>query len=235
MTSPAQGDSQLATRDRIIAAAIRRFEAAGVTGTTMAHIADEAGLSRQTVYRLFDDRPALLEAILMHRFIAVLDAARVEYEKYGSLREALVEGPIFAMRLLNQDALFLDMVNNATDRRLEDFVLIATPEVRDRTYAVWGPLFAKARLTGELQSELSNVRLAECLRSVAALLILRSDLDDDEKRRFLADFLVPACGIVEPRAGRAERQQLEADIARTLSTMTDESLARFMRIAEILS
>lgn len=245
MAAPSPGDAQPATRDRIIAAAIRRLEAAGVARTTMADIADEAGLSRQTVYRLFDARPALLEAILLHRFVAVLAAARVENEKYTSLREALVEGPIFAMRQLGQDALFLDMVNNATDRRIEDFVLIATPEIRDRTYAVWAPLFAKARVRGELKSELSNVRLAECLRSIAALLTLRSDLDEAEKRRYLADFLVPAVlGVVAPQpdarpggpaADLLRRKRQEQDIARAISNMSDEALARFMRIAEILN
>lgn len=244
IATKAAKDQRPSARERIIAAAVRRFRTVGISATTMTDIAEEAGVSRPTVYRLFVDRSALLKEILSRRFKRVFDAARIEYQTYGSLKEALVEGPIFAIYLHRSDTFFVDMLQHATDRRIEDFVLMADAEIRAINYSVWQPLFNKARGGGELNSELSNERLAEGVRSMAALVALRSDLDEAGKRLFLSDFLVPAIvGTVpcpdrelteESAISKLKREKLERAMHEAMLTMSADDLRRLIRIAEVL-
>jgi len=60
-----EGRSDLAS-DRILDAAAQVFVRQGVARTSMADVAREAGCSRATLYRYFDDRPALRTAFV-HR------------------------------------------------------------------------------------------------------------------------------------------------------------------------
>jgi AcrR family transcriptional regulator len=51
-----------ARRDLILDAVQAVFDAAGMSGVTMAAVARAAGMSKRTLYAMFDDRAALLEA-----------------------------------------------------------------------------------------------------------------------------------------------------------------------------
>lgn len=54
-----------ANRGAVLAAATRMFVANGWTGTTMASVADAAGLTRQTVYQQFQGKLELLDACIV--------------------------------------------------------------------------------------------------------------------------------------------------------------------------
>ncbi|PKH38339.1 TetR/AcrR family transcriptional regulator [Nocardioides alpinus] len=66
------------TRDRIIRAAVRQTTSSGWAAVTMARLADEAGVSRQTVYNEVGSKPALAETMILEelaRFLAVVEQA----------------------------------------------------------------------------------------------------------------------------------------------------------------
>ena len=66
------------TRDRIIDAAVRMTTSSGWAAVTMARLADEAGVSRQTVYNEVGSKPALAETMILEelaRFLAVVEQA----------------------------------------------------------------------------------------------------------------------------------------------------------------
>ncbi len=68
----------LTTRERIIGAAVRMTTSSGWAAVTMARIADEAGVSRQTVYNEVGSKPALAETMILEelaRFLAVVEEA----------------------------------------------------------------------------------------------------------------------------------------------------------------
>ena len=58
--------NQMATRQRIVDAAVQLHESVGVPGTTISAIAEQAGVERLTVYRHFSDKHALLTACTGH-------------------------------------------------------------------------------------------------------------------------------------------------------------------------
>ncbi len=66
------------TRERIVGAAVRLTTSSGWAAVTMARLADEAGVSRQTVYNEVGSKPALAETMVLEelaRFLAVVEQA----------------------------------------------------------------------------------------------------------------------------------------------------------------
>ncbi len=66
------------TRERIIGAAVRLTSSSGWASVTMARLAEEVGVSRQTVYNEVGAKPALAETMILEelaRFLAVVERA----------------------------------------------------------------------------------------------------------------------------------------------------------------
>lgn len=66
------------TREKILDAAVRLTTSSGWAAVTMARIADEVGVSRQTVYNEVGSKPALAETMILEelaRFLAVVEEA----------------------------------------------------------------------------------------------------------------------------------------------------------------
>lgn len=61
--SPRRRAQAEGTRREILAAAQRLFESRGYAATTMAAVADEAGVAQKTVYLVFDGKSGLLRAL----------------------------------------------------------------------------------------------------------------------------------------------------------------------------
>lgn len=158
----------------------------------MNDIADEAGVSRNTLYRLYRDRTALVADVLETRILLAIKAMCEFHQRHFRLEVALVETPVFGLQILMKDTIVIDILQNSADRSIEAIALNGTPEIREAVAAIWRPLFRSARESGELVSTRSDERLIAGIREIASLLALRDDLDEVGKRRFLSDFLVPA-------------------------------------------
>ena len=63
-TSPLRAERATETRRRIAAAALELFAGQGFAGTTVAAIAERAGVSTQTVYATFGTKSAIVRALL---------------------------------------------------------------------------------------------------------------------------------------------------------------------------
>jgi len=74
--------TQTTLRDRIIAAAAERTTRSGWSSVTMSLLANDVGISRQTVYNEVGTKPALAEAMVLDelaRFLAVVETAFDEH------------------------------------------------------------------------------------------------------------------------------------------------------------
>ncbi|GAA4875575.1 TetR/AcrR family transcriptional regulator [Actinomycetospora straminea] len=119
--SPLRSTQATRTRESIVEAARRAFVRDGYGGTSMASLAREAGVSRETLYKIFRTKPDLLKAVYDvavvgdHEAVAV--AERSEYTRmladpdpeaaartFGVLSAELVEriGPV--LRVLAEAA-----------------------------------------------------------------------------------------------------------------------------------
>src|SRR5438874_4984144 len=80
---------QDATRARILDAVFSCAERFGLGRTTIADVAKEARLSRQTVYRYFPSRHDLLAALVLREEERLVESVRRATEPYTELRPAL--------------------------------------------------------------------------------------------------------------------------------------------------
>lgn len=185
------------SKQAIVEAAIRLMEERGAQKISMADIATEAGISRKTLYRVFEDRPSLIEQILRLRLTDLAIKVRRKFAGFTDLEEAIVEGSLFGISAARRDKLINNIVIEETDHRLDQFLLGANEGVRKELMEIWEPLMEMGRSKKQLRKELSNERMLELLMGVHGFLLMRDDYGRKEQRAFLVDFMVPALLVTD--------------------------------------
>lgn len=180
-----------ANRQAVADAAVRCFQRYGVHRTSMTDVADEAGMSRQSVYRLFPSRPGLLEYIVGQRIAAMAENLKTYFAEVGSLEEALVEGSLLSVRIGAEDQLFAEIVNQSGEHKLEQFLFRGSKDIQKMMLGLWGPVLNKARSDGKLRAGVTNEQAVAWIRNQHAVLMIRED-DEATRRRHLEAFVVPS-------------------------------------------
>jgi AcrR family transcriptional regulator len=187
-----------ALRERIVAAALRCFERFGSKRTSLSDVADEAGLSRQSVYRAFESRSELIQFILDQRVQAMGASLESYFSAMPDIEEALVEGSMRSLAVARADDLFRDIVENSTDHSVESFLLHGTPAIRKMMHRLWDPIIDRARADGRLRRGVTNERFIDWLMGVHTMMRLRGDQSEAALRREFRDFFVPSL-VASPR------------------------------------
>jgi AcrR family transcriptional regulator len=137
------------TRDEVIRAAMLRFSATGWAGTTLAAIADEAGVSVETIYNGFGSKKGLLRA--------AMDAAVV-----GDTEPIpFVERPEF-----------LDLGTGSVDERISRGAAVVA-SIHARSAGVWQAIVEASSADAEIDAwrlELEQGRRIDTRRSLALVL-----------------------------------------------------------------
>ena len=182
------------TRARIMHAGLRQCEEVGLRRTTMEDIARRAGLARVTLYRHFQGKDSLVQAIILdeaERFFEALDEAIADKPRN---EERLVEGFAFALEFTRRHALFQRLLRTEPESLLPyligDSYLIA---------AVRGAVVHRILSDGGEPSltPVEAERIAELLVRFVLSLALSPDSvlpleDGDGARRVARTYLVPA-------------------------------------------
>lgn len=178
-------------RARILAAAAEALEARGPAHTTMAEIAEAAGVDRKTVYRAFANRTALLDAVAIERINNTRDVVRELVDECITLQEAVVRGIVEALRHFRKDRVLMTAIEATTDRGIERYLVSADSPVTDLMVEVWRGTFIRARRAGELRRDLDDRSLAHWLLGVFLVLLLRDDLDSDAQTDLITMLVLP--------------------------------------------
>lgn len=189
--SKAHTPTNQAAKRKIFDAATRLFEENGSQSISMAEIAKEAGISRNTLYRVFD-RPTMIEELLEHQLEILGKKLRVKVRSYEDVEEALIEGAVASVAAARRDTLINNIVLKETDHRLEGFMLRGSETLRRDLYKMWSPVIEKGRKEELVRPNLSNERITELIMSTTSILLMRDDLSRNELREFIKDALVPA-------------------------------------------
>lgn len=178
---------------RVLRAAERCIAVHGIRKTTMEDIANEAGMSRPTVYRYFADRDELLVALISQHSHALGKRAHQFIERQPSFGDQLVEGLLFIADHGSRDPFTRHLVQldgSQLSRKMTE------SRSYDRlTAEFWDPFLDKAAEDGRLVRNLDRADAHLWLGSVG--LMLMRLLDDDRSeieryRRMLRSFVVPA-------------------------------------------
>jgi len=180
------------TRARIVDAAVECFDQNGSQRTSMSDIAKAAGVSRKTLYRVFEDRPALIEALLIRRINLLGSEVRDRLSSFTDFEEALVEGSVLSIAVGRDDKLINDVVQKESNHRIEQFLFRGNQQIKDDMHATWFPVIELGRRAGSVRPDLTDARIIEIIISIHALLLMRDDYGPAEQREFLRDVLVPS-------------------------------------------
>ena len=179
-------------RDKIVDAAIRCFERFGPQRTSMNDIADEAGISRRTLYRQFDNRPALVAEILDRRLSELHASVLAHLATYNDIEEALVEGSLFSVEAGEGDDLVSEIVRHEHAGTPERFLLRVNESIAARVLESWSSVLDRGRADGRVRGDLSDERIVELVMTVQTVALLRDDLGRDGRRALFRDLLVGA-------------------------------------------
>ncbi|MEM9529887.1 MAG: helix-turn-helix domain-containing protein [Pseudomonadota bacterium] len=153
-----------ARREALITAALRCFAARGFDATTMRDISREAGLAVGTYYLYFEDKRAVLDAVIRYHqkrtrdFLASLDQADKPLATIEGIFDAILG--IEATELRARAALDLQLLSAA----VRDEVLANWLEnVQLEWVQAFRHLIAAAQRAGELAPELSALAAARSL------------------------------------------------------------------------
>lgn len=81
--------SKVTSRVRILDATLDVMGRVGITGLALEDVAVEAGLSRQTLYRHFGSRDALITATILREEAELLDLMRTASDRHDDIQGAL--------------------------------------------------------------------------------------------------------------------------------------------------
>src|SRR3954469_13601704 len=180
------------TTQRILRAALAQFEDFGVRRTTIEDVARRAGVARVTVYRRFESKPRLIEAVVLgeaQRFFAELEAA---VARFGSVEDRIVEA-------------FAHTLGAAREQRLLNRLLRTESEaILPHVTTEGGPVLAAGRAFLARQMKLAGTdvpaREVDAVAELVARLVLSFLLTPEsavklenprEARRFARRYIVP--------------------------------------------
>lgn len=176
-------------RDRILDAATRRYLRQGTERATLSAIADEAGVSRPTVYKYVGDRDAIASALVERELEIFFDLLREVLESQPDARSRVVEGLVFAVRYAQGHDLFQRLLRVEPGVVLPRLTTEARP-VLDATVEVLLPYLVEARRDGQIR-QVEPRRAAEWIARIGISLILTPgpsvDAGDEERLRALLE------------------------------------------------
>ncbi len=109
----APDELRLTLRDRIIAAGSRMTMATGWSSVTMAKLADDVGVSRQTVYNEIGTKQTLAEAMVLDELARFLEVVNRAFDAHAELVPA-IEAACRSVLELAEDNTLLHAIVSAT-------------------------------------------------------------------------------------------------------------------------
>jgi AcrR family transcriptional regulator len=177
---------------RIVDAAITCLERDRADKITMSAIAAEAGLGRKTLYRVFDNRAKLLEAVALRRLEVIVEHLRVRLRACDTFETALVLGVTEPVHLARLDPVFMSTVGDSAAFTVEQFFVGPRSPIQQLQARMWSESFARARVRGEINPDLTDDDIMLWLSSVQMIVLLREDLDRASEAALLRKFVLPA-------------------------------------------
>ena len=181
--------------ERILDGALEQFRDHGLSRTTMDDVARRAELSRVTIYRRFQNKNALIEAVLLRECRRCLDALDRAVAGFPGIQERTVEGYVFALRYARDHPLVGGLLRVEPQVILPFMTVHAEPALAAvRTFLAMH--LRRARDAGELASAADVEPIAELMARIATSFVISPYgcipmRTDDEARAFARRFLVP--------------------------------------------
>jgi AcrR family transcriptional regulator len=176
------------TRERIVDAAFGAVERFGLSRFTMDDVARLAGVSRQSVYRYFDSKDALIVALVYREEEAFIEGVRAADARHERLEDAFREAILFCLRTAREHPL-LDRLLESEPETFLPYLTTRGGGVIGRARAVIEEL---ATRRGGMDPALVHRTADLAVRAIVSYTLTPSDDPPEEIARELARVLVSA-------------------------------------------
>ena len=176
------------TRVRILEAAFGAVERFGLSRFTMDDVARLAGVSRQSVYRYFDSKDALVVALVAREEDAFLEGVRSAHERHDRLEDALREALLYCLRTAREHRL-LDRLLGSEPDALLPFLTTRGGAVIDRARSVVEELAAQR---ADVDPKLVHRAADLAVRAIVSYTLTPSDDRPEDVARETARILAAA-------------------------------------------
>jgi AcrR family transcriptional regulator len=163
----------------------------GFNAVSMTSIAEEAGITRQTVYRYFANSQDIISATLLRAGREVLEAQYLVYREEGDPRDLIVTAVITSLRLITHNVLLLKALETRGDPRML-FSASLDPSWTDRSVEELQRIGAEVGWDEQECREVNEV-LIRCINSY--LMMPPRDRRESAIRADLYKRLIPALGL----------------------------------------
>jgi len=180
-----------AARERLLEVAALCVARDGITGTGIAHVALEAGVSRPTVYRYFKDREELIRSVLLQAGLRLANEVQEHIRAFEGPGEKIVAATLFTLRAIRENPVLrqvwqpttfdANVLQGFTQPASITFTRVALAEIIEATG--WDEEEAAESMEFMLRMIISLLATPEPRRT------------EDELREFLRRRLVPALGL----------------------------------------
>lgn len=187
------------TSTAILDAALRQFELFGLERSTVEDVARRAKLARVTIYRRFEGRDALIEAVILRELRRFLASLQERIDSLQDPEERVVEGFVFTLEAGRSHVLLQRLLTSEAETLLPYLTTEGAPFI-----AVARDFLAAELRQGEAAGAETEPLLAAELvvRLILSFLLTPEapvDLDDPEQARaFARRFIGPILGASGP-------------------------------------
>lgn len=194
-TLPPWGEIDLAppptgTAARILDAAHARFVRQGITATTMAQIADDAGISRVWLYRFFDNRDDIVRGLMSREVQAFVAAVVAELDLTASATDTVLRAADLSIARLRHDPLLRHLLRAEPEA--------AAPFLVAGLGALWTTLVDLGASYLRRRAGMSPAQaraVTDALLRVLSSIVVDADaglFDDARRRRAYLERIIPA-------------------------------------------
>lgn len=104
------GEREDKTRTKLLDAAYEQFCATGIARASMEEVARRAGTARITIYRKFDSKDALVDAVMLREFQRYFGEFRAEMAKAQNVADRVVAGFVTSLRTIGRNPLITKLL-----------------------------------------------------------------------------------------------------------------------------
>jgi AcrR family transcriptional regulator len=163
----------------------------GIQKTTMDDIAREAGVSRPTLYRYFQDRDELLMSVLSDRSRELVGRFHRFIAQQPSFREALIEGLLYIADHGRRDPFTRHLILDAPSQARSLSPVRGAESARE----FWEPVLDAAEARDQLLPTVERDQCYDWLADVGLTLMVHLEYRNqsaDDLRKKIGAFVVPA-------------------------------------------
>ena len=180
-------------RDQIVESARAEFRRTGLAGTSLAAVADAAGVRRTHLYRYFEDKADLVSAVVAAEAAAINALRSGELAGVHDFGEQVVRSLELAVELVDSDPFWASLIEPG-NVPYTAYAATQDPDLIASNVAYWTPILETARARGAMNPALRDDDVMTWLLGLQFLFLERREIfpTPDEVRRYAEQFVLPA-------------------------------------------